>query len=79
MSLNNKVAALCGHFVYIEDVLEHRAGIEPANTGFADQRVSHFATGAHSASYFTLFARGKKQRSSYCGCCVVRRYGFTVL
>jgi hypothetical protein len=28
-------------------VLEHRAGIEPANTGFADQRVSHFATGAH--------------------------------
>ena len=30
--------------------LEHRAGIEPANTGFADQRVSHFATGAHPAS-----------------------------
>ena len=28
-------------------ILEHRAGIEPANTGFADQRVSHFATGAH--------------------------------
>ena len=28
--------------------LEHRAGIEPANTGFADQRVSHFATGALS-------------------------------
>jgi hypothetical protein len=27
-------------------LLEHRAGIEPANTGFADQRVSHFATGA---------------------------------
>ena len=26
--------------------MEHRAGIEPANTGFADQRVSHFATGA---------------------------------
>ena len=26
--------------------LEHRAGIEPANTGFADQRVSHFAIGA---------------------------------
>ncbi len=22
-------------------------GIEPTNTGFADQRVSHFATGAH--------------------------------
>ena len=29
-------------------LLEHRAGIEPANTGFADQRVSHFATGARS-------------------------------
>jgi hypothetical protein len=27
--------------------LERRAGIEPANTGFADRRVSHFATGAH--------------------------------
>ena len=27
-------------------LLEHRAGIEPANTGFADQRVSHFAIGA---------------------------------
>jgi hypothetical protein len=26
--------------------MEHRAGIEPANTGFADQRVSHFTTGA---------------------------------
>ena len=23
-------------------------GFEPMNTGFADQRVSHFATGAHS-------------------------------
>jgi hypothetical protein len=22
-------------------------GVEPMNTGFADQRVSHFATGAH--------------------------------
>ena len=27
-------------------ILEHRAGVEPANTGFADLRVSHFATGA---------------------------------
>jgi hypothetical protein len=30
-------------------LLEHREGIEPSNTGFADQRVSHFATGAHLA------------------------------
>ena len=28
------------------ECVEHRTGIEPANTGFADQRVSHFATGA---------------------------------
>ena len=28
------------------EILERRAGIEPANTGFADLRVSHFATGA---------------------------------
>jgi hypothetical protein len=27
--------------------MEHRMGFEPMNTGFADQRVSHFATGAH--------------------------------
>jgi hypothetical protein len=26
--------------------MEHRMGFEPMNTGFADQRVSHFATGA---------------------------------
>jgi hypothetical protein len=26
--------------------LEHRAGVEPANAGFADLCVSHFATGA---------------------------------
>ena len=34
--------------------MEHRAGIEPANTGFADQRVSHFATGAHRAAALKL-------------------------
>ncbi len=28
--------------------LEHRMGFEPMNTGFADQRVSHFAIGAHT-------------------------------
>ena len=29
-----------------ESGLEHRMGFEPMNTGFADQRVSHFAIGA---------------------------------
>jgi hypothetical protein len=35
--------------LYVDDLdfMEHREGIEPSNTGFADQRVSHFATGAH--------------------------------
>ena len=32
----------------VVDLLEHRMGFEPMNTGFADQRVSHFAIGAHS-------------------------------
>src|SRR5487761_993951 len=27
--------------------VEHRMGFEPMNTGFADQRVNHFAIGAH--------------------------------
>ena len=31
------------------EILERRAGIEPANTGFADLRVSRFATGALKA------------------------------
>jgi hypothetical protein len=55
-------------------------GFEPMNTGFADQRVSHFATGALilaavalNPTPYELFHR------SYCGCAVVRRYGFTVL
>jgi hypothetical protein len=29
-----------------QDFLEHRMGFEPMSTGFADQRVNHFATGA---------------------------------
>ena len=32
----------------MSNLLEHRMGFEPMNTGFADQRVSHFATGAHA-------------------------------
>jgi hypothetical protein len=31
-----------------KSLLEHRMGFEPMNTGFADQRVSHFAIGAHA-------------------------------
>jgi hypothetical protein len=34
--------------------LEHRMGFEPMNTGFADQRVSHFAIGAYFASNSNL-------------------------
>ena len=46
--------------------LEHRTGFEPMNTGFADQRVSHFATGAvgpalRGASFVPLF-RAKSPR-----------------
>ena len=28
------------------EIVEHRPGFEPGNTGFADQRVNHFAIGA---------------------------------
>ena len=38
--------------------LEHRMGFEPMNTGFADQRVSHFAIGAHGASAVTRQKHG---------------------
>ena len=34
------------NFDEVIDCLEHRMGFEPMNTGFADQRVSHFAIGA---------------------------------
>ena len=55
-------------------------GVEPMNTGFADQRVSHFATGARSRlatkpSDGSIFS----ENSTYFGCATVRRYGFTVL
>jgi hypothetical protein len=57
--------------------MEHRMGFEPMNTGFADQRVSHFAIGARAV------AQGVRDGASfdctYFGCSVVRRYGFTVL
>ncbi len=75
-------------------------GFEPMNTGFADQRVSHFAIGASSPRTSTFNARGGAilvnacsfrkafiplsqefhiAADAYCGCVVVRRYGFTVL
>jgi hypothetical protein len=36
-------------------LLEHRMGFEPMNTGFADQRVSHFAIGAHALLHVAAF------------------------
>ena len=53
-------------------------GFEPMNTGFADQRVSHFAIGAHAGGSLSGYA-GKPYPRSYFGCAAVRRYGFTVL
>jgi hypothetical protein len=47
--------------------MEHRMGFEPMNTGFADQRVSHFAIGALAAA--TEYRGGE----IYLGCVVVRR------
>ena len=37
--------------------LERRAGIEPANTGFADLRVDRFATGAFEGRSFSTSGR----------------------
>jgi hypothetical protein len=62
-------------------------GVEPMNTGFADQRVSHFATGASVASRFckpsidfagpplSIFDKGEALRrlpNAYFGCGAVR-------
>ncbi len=41
--------------------LEHRAGIEPAYTGFADLRVSRFATGAEQWSVNSVQISCKQQ------------------
>lgn len=75
-------------------LLEHRMGFEPMNTGFADQRVSHFAIGALSlkacpgSSSITERACPSSPpreqarhsfHSTYFGCAAVRMYGFTVL
>src|ERR1700745_2539316 len=61
-------------------------GVEPMNTGFADQRVSHFATGA-LIPHTKGVVRGPSKKAHitfiildiYFGCDTVRRYGFTVL
>jgi hypothetical protein len=45
-------------------------GVEPMNTGFADQRVSHFATGAlirHTTNACMA------DYTNYFGCATVRR------
>src|SRR3984885_3681866 len=62
-------------------------GVEPMNTGFADQRVSHFATGAlvrytmksHSGLFDNIRSFSFHLGAIYFGCATVRRYGFTVL
>jgi hypothetical protein len=62
-------------------------GFEPMNTGFADQRVSHFAIGACTLHTSKLNARSGAivtgitaiVADAYRGCAVVRKYGFTVL
>ena len=56
-------------------------GFEPMNTGFADQRVSHFAIGACTPRLSDISTRTAVQLSQdvYRGCGVVRRYGLTVL
>jgi hypothetical protein len=52
--------------VQIIDSVEHRAGIEPANTGFADQRVSPFATGARLPPR-PISAAAILLNANYCG------------
>ena len=47
-------------------------GFEPMNTGFADQRVSHFAIGAHDSAVTDCTWRNVL-RENYCGCAVVRK------
>jgi hypothetical protein len=66
-------------------------GVEPMNTGFADQRVSHFATGASRNQQSCYGFDGSHlshpdekagpsiTKCLYFGCAAVRIYGFTVL
>jgi hypothetical protein len=45
-SVDNSLTSVSSQNTMFSGYLERRAGIEPANTGFADLRVCHFATGA---------------------------------
>jgi hypothetical protein len=50
-------------------------GFEPMNTGFADQRVSHFATGACDGPVLLISDEGAGPsitHSIYFGCAAVR-------
>jgi hypothetical protein len=47
VAANCEFASVAGLEARELNLLEHRMGFEPMNTGFADQRVSHFAIGAH--------------------------------
>ena len=49
-------------------------GFEPMNTGFADQRVSHFAIGAHAAR--TLPISGARGRCSLLASRLLQRRRF---
>ena len=61
-------------------LLEHRMGFEPMNTGFADQRVSHFAIGALPASRAAHLARSVKLHHPLLRLRqIVSQIGFTVL
>ena len=46
---------------FLVSKLEHRAGVEPANAGFADLCVSHFATGAGRFNQAELRTRNQAE------------------
>jgi hypothetical protein len=61
-------------------------GVEPMNTGFADQRVSHFATGASRSQQhatvltgptFLILAKKRDRLSLDAATSVAQPYGYT--